>query len=84
MSGLILTLEQELLLLRQDARIILENQTALSEQQRTMGGLIDLLLETDDEQIRQIRRLESEKAALLAANQELQMALQRIVRECAR
>ncbi len=79
-----LTLEQELLLLRQDARIILENQAALCDQQRTMGGLIDLLLETDDEQIKQIRRLESEKAALLAANQELQMALQRIVKEYAR
>ena len=65
---------QELLLLQQDVRII-------SEHQRVLGGLIDVLLEQDDYITQQIRRLESEKAALLAANEELQQALRRVCME---
>ena len=68
---------QELQVLQQDVRTI-------SEQQRVLGGIIDTVIEDNDYQRQQIRRLESEKAALLAANEELQQALRRIVQECAR
>ena len=76
-AGFPLSPDQELIILRQDVRNAIEAQ-------RVLGGVLETLMEADDEKTQQIRRLESEKAALLAANEELQQALRRIVLECGR
>ncbi len=79
-----MTSHQELLVLQQDVRI-------LQDHQRTLGGVIDTILEDEDLLRKEnalltlrVRTLESEKAALLAANEELKQALQAIIKDCAR
>ncbi len=77
-----LTPQETIAILEQDMRAVVEHQ-------RVLSGLVDVVLEAEDERARENRllrarvaTLESEKAALLACHAELQAALKRIIQEC--
>ncbi len=67
---------QELFVLQQDMRMI-------ADQQQTLSGLVDIVIEDNHTLTLENRKLASEKSALLATIQELQTALKRIIAECA-